>query len=255
MSRSTIAQRKSSPCCIGCIVLLLIAIGLSLAVGIYMYKFAKNNLSITNVAAKMDPPLDTPADKLLPPRAGAFERTALMDTLENVPEWQDVATSSSHVAIYKDPEGHQMTVIAVSTQETREQRQTGSGLLTMGRSKAGASDTAVTIKDTFSGPGTRMITTWSKPNWTFMIQTSSTLMSQFMDDFHPGGEPDSITTGTVNGDIETGNVSSAVPEASAPAEPTATPVVPQGEASLAAQSARAEAEAETEAQDRQTTQP
>lgn len=259
MSRSTIAQRKSSPCCIGCIVLLLIAIGITLALGIVMYKFAKNNISITNVSAKMDPPMDTPPAELLPATAGSFKRTSLMDTLENVPEWQDVATSSAHVAVYDDSEGNQMTVIAVSTQETRKQRQTGTGLLTIGRSPAGASDTAVTIKDTFMGPETRMITTWSKPNWTFMIQSTSTLMNQFLNDFHPGGKSDAVTTGTVSGDVGNANASSAATEAPAQ-DPAATPIVPQGEASLAAESARAEEEAETApantaAQDAQTTQP
>lgn len=188
MSRSSIKQRKSSPCCIGCVVLLIIALGLSLAMGIYLYRFAKNNISLVSVMATVDPPLDTPPEQLLPEKAGDFSRVSLADTLENVPDWNDLETSGAFVAVYQDPEAHQMTVIALPTEQARADRQTGIGVLTSGRGTANAPDSAISIKDTFSGPGTRYITTWSKPNWTFMVQTSSTLTSKFMENFHPGSE-------------------------------------------------------------------
>jgi hypothetical protein len=192
-----------------------------------MYRFAKKNLTIVNVAAKVDPPIDTPPAELMPEKAGDFTRTSLMDTLEGVPDWKDVQTSSAHVAVYEDPNGNKMTVIAVSTQEAQQQRQTGTGILTMGRGKANAPDVGVSIRDTFSGPGERVITTWAKPNWTFMVQTSSSLTQKFLEDFYPGGT--AVTIGTVTQDggaTETVAVSAETTPTEPPAapEPPSTPV-------------------------------
>lgn len=187
MSRSVIAPKKSSPCCIGCVVMLVIVIGLSAALGIYMYRFARENLTLVNVSTKADPPLDTPAEELLPATAGSFKRTALYNTLDSVPQWKDLATSGAHLAVYTEPAGIQMTVIAASTEATRKQREVGTGLLTLGRTKANSADTGVTIKDPFTTSTAQTITTWSKPNWTFMVQTTSTLMPQFLENFYPGG--------------------------------------------------------------------
>lgn len=190
MSRSTVQRSKSSPCCIGCIVLLLIALGLSLALGIYMYKFTKNNISFPNVANKPDPALNTLPEQLLPATVGRFERTSLHDTLENVPQsqWQDLNTSSAHVASYEDPQGHIVTVIAMNTSEAGADRQTGLGVLVR-NSSDGSSDVGITIKDPFSSPDANYVTTWSKPNWTFMVQTTSTLTSQFLENFNPVQPP------------------------------------------------------------------
>lgn len=220
MSRSSIKQRKSSPCCIGCIVLLIIALGLSLAMGIYMYRFAKNNISLVSVMSTVDPALDTPSEQLLPPQVGDFSRVSLADTLENVPDWKDLQTSGVYVAVYRDPEAHEMTVIAIPTEQAQAERQTGIGVLTAGRGTASAPDSAVSIKDTFSGPQARYITTWSKPNWTFMVQTSSTLTSKFMENFHPGTVTHDDAAPAVEAAPEP-----AADETSAPAEAPVAPAV------------------------------
>lgn len=187
MSQSTIVRRNSSPCCIGCVVLVIICLGFFTAFGIYFYKFAKKNISLLSVGGKQDPSLSTAADLLLPQTVGEFERKALTDSLEHVPEMADVPTSSAHIAVYEDGNANSVTVIAVSSVEAKEQRQQGFGLLTMGRGKANASDTGISIRDPFSGDVPRTIVTWSKPNWTFMVQTTSTLASTFVEDFLPGG--------------------------------------------------------------------
>lgn len=195
MSKSTIARRKSSPCCIGCVVLVVIALGFSAAIGIYAYRFAKDNVSLIQVAGKTDPDLDVAPEVLFPQTVGDFSRISLMDSLENVPETADIATSGAHVAVYEDENTNSMTVIAVSTVTAKEQRGDGIGVLTMGRGKANSSNTGISIRDPFSGEVPRTIVTWSKANWTFMVQTTSTLAASFVENFSPGGVIDIVPAG------------------------------------------------------------
>jgi len=167
-------------------VLLVIAIGICLAAGIYMYKFAKDNMRMVNVAAKADPPLDTPADVLFPEKVSDFTLSALNATGEQLPGFGDKQTSGVHVAVYHDAKGDEMTVMAVPTEVAREQRSEGFGVLTQARSKANSTDVGIALKYPWYGTERQELTTWQKPNWTFMVHTSSTLSQKFVDEFEPG---------------------------------------------------------------------
>lgn len=195
MSRSTISRPKSSPCCIGCVVLLIVALGITLAMGIYMYRFAKDNISIFNVVNKPDPALNTPPEQLLPPTAGPFTRVSLDSSLENIPQWKNLDAKNVYVANYEDASDNTVTVLAIQTSEASADRETGIGIITRGNAQSD-SNMGITIKDSFSTE-TSFITTWSKPNWTFMVQSvESPATLGFLEHFNPGGLPSDATTGT-----------------------------------------------------------
>ncbi len=186
MSQSNIVRSKSSPCCIGCIVIVVIAVGFSLAMGIYMYRFAKQNISLVTVTQKNDPDLSTAPEDLFPETVGDFQRSTISDVLDNVAVVGDDNTSGAHVALYTDTEANAVTVTAISTVDAHNEREKGIGVLTMGRGKANSADTGISVRNPFAGDVPATIVTWSKPNWTFMVETTSTLASIFVEDFAPG---------------------------------------------------------------------
>lgn len=227
MSRSTISRPKSSPCCIGCVVLLIVALGITMAMGIYMYRFAKDNISIINVVNKPDPALDTPPEELLPPTAGPFTRVSLDSSLENIPQWQNLDAENVYVANYEDASDNTVTVLAIRTSEASADRETGIGVITRGNAQ-NDSNMGISIKDTFSTEAS-YITTWSKPNWTFMVQSvESPATIGFLENFNPGGLSADSTTGTQP--AVTPPPSDDIPDAPADLIPPTDPAPPADDA-------------------------
>lgn len=183
MSQSSIVQRKSSPCCIGCVVMLVIGVGLVAAFSIWGYRFFKENIGIHNVAALADPPLDAQPEAIFPENVGEFTRVALNEESPQVPGLQDLGTTNLVTARYTDSAENLLHTVALPTDEAQNLRQQQSGPLTMGRGKANAPNVAISIKNPVDGGSTTL--TWSKPNWTIMLYTTSTVAVKFLEAYKP----------------------------------------------------------------------
>lgn len=190
--------------------------------GLFGWQFAKKNVALISVGSKVDPPRDTPAEKLLPEHVGDFTRGAINGNFSRPPGMGDSVTSSISVAEYRDQAANEVTVIAVPTGEAISQRNNGFDPFMIGRGQGKVSDTAVSIRNPYTGANASTMVKWSKENWTFLIQTTSTLANSFVEDFQPGGMTDT-ETGTTN--TET----SGTPSVSDTPEPTPAGTTPPEE--------------------------
>ncbi len=221
MSQSSIVKSKSSPCCIGCVVIGVIAIGIVAALSIWGYRFFKENIGIHNVAALADPPLDVSPGAMFPEAVGDFTRVALNEEAPQIPGLENIDTTSIITARYADPAEHLLHTVAIPTDEAQNLRRQQAGPLTMGRGKANAPEVAISIKNPVDGNSTTL--TWSKPNWTIMLYTTSTVAVKFLDAYKP-------PTGTEDGtgpavEVESNGTTATAttaPETTEPASPAAT---------------------------------
>jgi len=184
MSYNQPAARRKSPCCIAIILIGVVVIGLFVAVGIFSYRFVKERVEVINVAEIPDPPVTAPPEQVLPESAGDFQRVTISDSITTaVPEMADGHTTGVVFGLYKDLSDNEVTVIAVPT-DASEVPDLGGFENIIKQRNAQKSNNAISIKDTFSGKEPKSIVTWAKPNWSYIVQSTPTLATEFVKDLN-----------------------------------------------------------------------
>jgi len=184
MSYNQPASRRKSPCCIAIIIIGVIIIGLFAAVGIFSYRFVKERVEVIDVTQIPDPSATASREEVLPGAAGDFQRVTISDNLTSaMPEMADVHTTGVAFGLYKDSSNNEVTVIAVPTNASEVPDLGGFENIIKQRNNQ-KSNNAISIKDTFSGKEPKSIVTWAKPNWSYIVQSTSTLAAEFVKDLN-----------------------------------------------------------------------
>jgi len=199
---------------IGCLLLVIVIVGLFVGAGYWAFK--KVAPGPFSVATKADPPVGAMPDALFPEKVGDY-------TLNNLttpsPAQGDMASTGTK-AIYVDATGTKnVNIIAIPTNEmsnaqvsagrSRTQTTTGNTTETVEvqmpnfgtQMKSGPSDTGFSMKMPW-GPMKMEMAFWSKPNWSYFVQTTNSVALDFAQKFEPpsssqsGREATPATEGT-----------------------------------------------------------
>lgn len=179
---------------IGCLALIvLVVIGL-VAGGVYVWK-SFVDMNQFDVSAKVDPPVNASPELIFPPMVAGLERREITsDTLrlQSVQPGQEVggtsaATSSGTLmAIYANDEAYTTSVVVIAgpTSEMDKQERGGGVMDQMMRQQQMNQGVQMRIK-----ADTPMdFALWSKPNWSYVIFTTSSQALEFAKDLKPAAQ-------------------------------------------------------------------
>lgn len=162
--------------CAGCLTLVILSM---VGCGVWFWRFFKPQL--IDVSGKPDLPLTATAGQLLPPRVGSFVRkraARFSSTSRGAPVggWQGSYLSA--------PGGKRVELMVVPTASAQAARGQGSpfgGTLPQ-RQQSPNVGVHMTMK---VGPRPVDMVVWSKPNWTFTIQSPDMVAMQFANAYQP----------------------------------------------------------------------
>jgi hypothetical protein len=163
--------------CAGCLTVVILGF---VGCGVLGYYFFGRHMKIIDMSDKPDLPLTATTRQLLPPRVDSFVRTKVLHSSPQIgglslgPIWKGYyASGSKHVELEVKP--------TAAARLSRSQRSPFGS--TPPQTRNPNMGIHMTIK---IGAGTMDIITWSKPNWTFTVQSPNTVAEAFVRAYHPG---------------------------------------------------------------------
>jgi hypothetical protein len=156
---------------IGCAGCLTVVILLTVGCGALIYQYL--GMRTVDVSDKPDPPPTASARQLLPLKVGSFVRTKV-DTGSNGNGWQGTYVGGHRRA----------TLLVMSTAAARSARERNSpfGTAMRRQNRNPGMGIRVTIK---KGPHPMDMVTWSKSNWTFVVQSPDMAAEEFTRAYQP----------------------------------------------------------------------
>jgi hypothetical protein len=164
--------------CGGCMVVAVLATVLG---GVAIWQLVGKNMKfeMLDVSRKPDPPLTASAGQLLPPKVGAFVRQKIARAS---PQKAGAGTASGWQGSYTSA-GKRVDLTVIPTREAqaaRSERSPFGGALRQQQNPNSA--VYMSIK---AGPQPMDMVVWSKPNWTYMIQSPGMVAKQFATAYQP----------------------------------------------------------------------
>jgi hypothetical protein len=164
--------------CGGCGALAVLGIGGCMAV---IYFTVGKNMKLFDVSNKRDAPLTATVAQVLPPRVGAFVRQQAGGGGQQV--GRGASVNGWH-GTYRSTGGQKVEVTIIPTRAMEQARRSPFGGAMPQQNPPQNSNKGVRMSMKMGGQQVEIVT-WSKPNWTFSIQSPDMAAMQFAKAYQP----------------------------------------------------------------------
>ena len=163
---------------IGCAGCLTVVILLTVGCGALFYQYFGKNMKLIDMSGKLDPPLNATAGQLLPPQVGAFVRK---QTSRYTPQLGRLTLPTVWRGIY----GAAGKRVQLEVKPTAAARSGGSPSSPFGSAPQPRGFNSGVHMSMKIGGKTVDVVSWSKPNWTFTVESQDMVAEQFAKDYQP----------------------------------------------------------------------